>query len=112
MKPQDMPLEVWEALCTHCGKCCTEKIDLDGTIYISKKYCRFFDTKEMRCSVYERRFEAEPGCSDVPKGVKMGIFPADCPYIEGVKNYKPALEEWDDPAVTEAIRELLGDDAV
>ena len=112
MKPEDLPLEVWEELCTRCGKCCTEKVEVDGTIYISKKYCRFLDPETKLCTVYENRFEAEPGCMEVPEGVKAGIFPADCPYIEGIKGYKPAVEEWDDPAVDEAIRELIGEDAL
>ena len=111
MNPRDLPHEVWEGLCTKCGKCCTEKVDIDGTIYISKKYCRFLDLVSKECTVYEKRFEAEPGCMEVEAGIKVGIFPSDCPYIEGIEGYKPAVEEWDDPQITEAIREILGDDA-
>ena len=112
MKPTDMPLEVWEALCRKCGKCCSEKIDIDGRIYSSKKYCRFLDTSVMQCTVYEDRFVAEPGCLSVPEGVKVGVFPADCPYIQDVEGYVPTVEEWDNPAIDQAIREILGEDAV
>ncbi|MEE9392069.1 MAG: YcgN family cysteine cluster protein [Planctomycetota bacterium] len=112
MNPKKLAIEVWEALCTKCGKCCTEKVEIDGTIYISKKYCRFLDQTTMECEVYENRFEAEPGCATVDKGLKMGIFPADCPYVEGIEGYVPAREEWDDPLITEAIRDILGEDSV
>ena len=43
MEPANLPKEVWEALCTKCGKCCAEKIEFQGRIYITKKFCRFFD---------------------------------------------------------------------
>ena len=112
MNPSDLPLDVWEAMCTQCGKCCTEKVELDGQVYISKKYCRFLDTETKKCRVYEERFEAEPGCMTVDEGIKVGVFPSDCPYIEDIEGYKPAIDEWDDPAITDAIREILGDDAV
>ena len=112
MKPSDMPIEVWEAMCTKCGKCCTEKVEIDDKIYISKKYCRFLDQVSMECKVYEDRFQAEPGCMTVDRGIKVGIFPSDYPYIEKIEGYEPAIEEWDDPAITEAIREVLGHDAV
>ena len=112
MNSKDKALKEWEELCTQCGKCCTEKIEMNGKIYISKKYCRFLDLETKRCGVYEKRFQAEPGCMDVPKGIAAGIFPADCPYIEKIEGYQAAIEEWDDPEVTEAMRELLGDDAV
>ena len=111
MNPREMPLEVWEALCRKCGKCCTEKIEIDDVIYMSKAHCRFLDKKTLQCKVYENRFEAEPDCSDVPTGIKNGIFPADCPYVQDVENYQAPVESWDNPAITRAIREILGEDA-
>ncbi|MCB9833442.1 MAG: hypothetical protein H6807_13310 [Planctomycetes bacterium] len=112
MNPRDLPIEVWEALCRRCGKCCTEKVEVDGKIYITKKYCRFLDPETKLCRVYENRFEAEPGCVDVPAGIKMGVFPADCPYVADIRKYQAAIEVWDDPAIDEAIRELIGEDAL
>jgi uncharacterized cysteine cluster protein YcgN (CxxCxxCC family) len=111
MNPRELPLEVWEALCTKCGKCCAEKVEIDGKIYISKQYCRFFDPATKLCKVYENRFQAEPDCSDIESGIPLGLFPADCPYIKDIEGYQPAIETWDDPAITAAIREILGDDA-
>lgn len=112
MNPSDMPHEVWEALCRQCGKCCTEKVEIDGKIYLTKKYCRFLDTKTKRCQVYENRFEAEPECSSVADGIPVGIFPADCPYVKDIEGYEAPVESWDNPAIDAAIREILGDDAV
>ena len=112
MDPHKLPPEVWEALCRRCGKCCAEKVDLDGTIYITKKMCRFLDTKTRQCTVYADRYRAEPDCLPTMEGLPMMVFPADCPYTKGITAYEPPVEEWDDPAVDEAIRELLGDDAV
>ena len=112
MNPKDLPPEVWEALCRKCGKCCTEKVEIDGQIYLSKKYCRFLDKSTMQCTVYENRFEAEPECSSVEQGIPVGIFPGDCPYVADIEGYRAPIEEWDDPAIDAAIREILGDDAV
>lgn len=112
MNPKDLPPEVWEALCTQCGKCCAEKAEIDGRVYITKKFCRFFDKGTKLCKVYERRFEAEPTCTDVASGIPLGVFPSDCPYIKDIEGYRPAIEVWDDPAIDAAIRELLGPDAL
>lgn len=111
MNPRDLPLEVWEALCTRCGKCCTEKVEIDGKLYMAKVACRFLDPATKLCSVYERRFDAEPGCVEVAEGISLGVFPADCPYVKDIEGYQAPIEEWSDPEITAAIRELLGDDA-
>ena len=29
MNPRDLPHDVWEALCRQCGKCCTEKVEIE-----------------------------------------------------------------------------------
>lgn len=112
MDPRDLPEEVWESLCRKCGKCCAEKVEIDGKIYLSRKYCRFLDPKTKLCRVYDDRFEAEPECSDVPSGIPLGLFPADCPYIQDIEGYEPPIDTWDDPAIDAAIREILGEDAV
>ncbi len=112
MNPKDLPNEVWESLCRRCGKCCTEKVEVDGVIYMSRAYCRFLDPSTKQCTVYENRFEAEPDCTDVPSGIQSGIFPADCPYVQDIEDYQAPKEEWDDPAITDAIRSILGGDAL
>jgi len=109
MDPQKLPPEVWEALCRRCGKCCAEKVEVDDTVYITKKMCRFHDPKTRLCTVYPDRFRAEPDCLSTMEGLPVMVFPADCPYTKGIEGYVPPKEEWDDPAVDEAILELLGD---
>lgn len=112
MNPKDLPLSVWEALCRQCGKCCTEKVVHEGKIYMTAKYCRFLNTETKRCEVYSNRFAAEPDCTDVPTGVKHGIFPPDCPYVKDIEGYEGAIENWDSSEVTELVIELLGEDAL
>jgi hypothetical protein len=112
MDPLKLPPEVWEALCRRCGKCCAEKVDIDGTIYITKKMCRFLDKTTRRCTVYVDRYRAEPECLSTLEGLPMLVFPPDCPYTKTIEGYEPPVEHWDDPAVDAAIREILGDDAV
>ncbi len=112
MDPKRLPPEVWEALCRQCGKCCAEKVDMDGVIYITKKMCRFLDTDTRRCTMYPDRFRAEPDCMSAMEGLPTMVFPADCPYTKGIANYQPPIEQWDDAEVDEAIREILGEGAV
>jgi uncharacterized cysteine cluster protein YcgN (CxxCxxCC family) len=109
MKPEDLPDAAWEALCRRCGKCCTEKVDIDGAIYLTRFVCRFLDKVTKQCLVYEDRFEAEPSCSDVKSGIPLGLFPMDCPYVQSIENYKAPIESWDDPAIDEAIEEIFKD---
>ena len=112
MDPRKLPPEDWEALCRRCGKCCAEKLDIDGTIYITKKMCRFLDSKTRQCTVYPDRYRAEPDCLSTLEGLPMMVFPSDCPYTKGIEGYTPPMETWDDPDVDEVIREVLGEDAL
>lgn len=112
MNPAALPPEVWEALCRRCGKCCAEKLEMGGTVYITRKMCRFLDTKTRRCQVYSDRFHAEPECASAYEGLPKRIFPADCPYTKGIEGYRAPVEEWDDPEVDDAVREVFGDDAL
>jgi uncharacterized protein len=46
--------------------------------------------------VYDNRQEAKPGCLALtPRIVNMGILPADCPYVQGIKDYRPP-HLWED----------------
>ena len=109
MNPNNLPEAAWEALCRRCGRCCTEKVDIDGAIYLTRHYCRFLNKATLLCDVYEHRFEAEPSCSDVKSGLPLGLFPADCPYVQSIENYNAPIEEWDDPAIDKAIDEIFKD---
>jgi len=56
--------------------------------------CPHFDEKTRLCTVYEHRFEVNPDCLTLEEGIRLGVFPADCPYVAGLKDYKPPREKW------------------
>jgi uncharacterized protein len=109
MDPRSIPPEIWEALCRQCGKCCTEKVTVDGVVYLTKKACRFLDPASRRCTAYADRFRVEPDCVSVVEGLPIYAFPADCPYVQGVPGYRAPVEVWTDPAIDRAIEELFGE---
>ncbi|MFP6871051.1 MAG: hypothetical protein VCE91_17280, partial [Nitrospinota bacterium] len=82
----------WEALCTHCGKCCYDKVWRGSRLMLLKSACGFLDTETNLCKCYENRFENEPLCMPVgAEIIQMGGLPEDCPYIQGLPGYKPPL---------------------
>ena len=89
-----------EALCRRCGRCCYEKLDIDEVVVITDVPCKHFDEQTRLCSVYARRHSSEVRCITVAKGIELGAFPADCPYLQGVEDYQGAI------TITEAA-ELL-----
>ncbi|MBN1809202.1 MAG: hypothetical protein JW909_09045 [Planctomycetes bacterium] len=91
----DAPDEAHEALCRKCGKCCRRKVLVGRRVVYMQDYCRFLDTSTMLCRIYERRFQLNPSCKTVSAAIRMGILPADCPYVQGVKDYVPPVEDWD-----------------
>lgn len=112
MDPAAIPPEVWEALCRRCGKCCTEKVEIEGVVYITKKPCRFLDRERKTCTAYPDRYRVEPDCASSLEGIPRMIFPADCPYTKGIPDYVAPRESWNDEDIDDAIREVLGEDAV
>ena len=54
----------WESLCDHCGLCCLQKLEDEGTGQI--KYigiaCQFLDIEMCQCLAYENRHFANPDC--------------------------------------------------
>jgi len=78
----------WEARCRRCGRCCFEKIEYEGVIYYTDIPCEKLDLQTRLCTVYPDRIHARPGCTPLtPEIVQLGVLPADCPYVEGVKDY-------------------------
>ncbi|MDA1000119.1 MAG: hypothetical protein O2807_06335 [bacterium] len=79
----------WEALCTHCGKCCYDKIWAGNRLLLLTSPCSFLDTKTERCTCYDERFEREPLCLPINHEIiLMGGLPEDCPYVAGLPGYK------------------------
>ena len=83
-----------EGLCRRCGGCCYEKITVDGHVFTTRTPCPYLDVGDNRCTVYERRFEVNPRCLDVPGGVRFHVFPGDCPYVRDLPDYEPPVEGW------------------
>ncbi len=80
-------------LCRRCGKCCHEKIVIDGQVVYLPSFCKFYDPESRLCTVYENRFELNPHCLTVEEGIQLGVFPADCPYVRDLPDYCPPREE-------------------
>ena len=97
-----------EALCRRCGRCCYEKLILDGRVFTTRKPCPHLDETTKQCVVYERRFQVNPRCLTVEQGIQLGVFPAECPYVRDLPDYLPAEEGWlDDDIVREIERGRL-----
>jgi hypothetical protein len=85
-----MNSEQWEARCRRCGRCCYEKIDYEGEIYYTDEPCEYLDLQTRLCTIYDqRRHQIREGCAPLtPEVLKMGALPADCPYVEGIEDYR------------------------
>jgi len=81
--------ELWEAKCRRCGRCCYEKIEYEGEIYYTETPCEKLDIATHLCTVYAERTKVRPGCVQLtPELVRMGILPADCPYVAEQEDYR------------------------
>ena len=83
-----------EVLCRRCGRCCYAKIVIDGEIVYLPFPCPYLDEDTRLCTIYERRHEVNPDCLTLEEGIRIGVFPADCPYVAGIEGYKPPREKW------------------
>ena len=77
------------SLCEKCGRCCYAKLILDGEVVYTPFPCPHFDEDTRLCTVYGRRREANPHCLTVEMGIRLGVFPPDCPYVRDIPDYKP-----------------------
>ncbi len=77
-----------EDKCLRCARCCYAKVILDGEVYYTDIPCEFLDVKTNLCRIYEDRFEKNPECLSIEEGTRLGVFPADCPYVRDIKRYK------------------------
>ncbi len=94
-----------EALCRRCGRCCYEKYVVEERVFTTRTPCPHLDTRTRRCTVYDRRTEVNPRCVTVEEGIRLGVFPADCPYVQGVAGYVPSEEGWLDDDLVRWIEE-------
>lgn len=94
-----------EALCRRCGRCCYEKILLQDHVFTTGTPCAHLDVATRLCRVYADRHRVNPRCLTVEQGVEWGVFPADCPYVAGLKGYHPAEEGTLTAEIVEAIEQ-------
>jgi uncharacterized cysteine cluster protein YcgN (CxxCxxCC family) len=110
---RNTPVEEEDALCERCGRCCQEKLMVRGKIYLLPACCKYLDPDTRLCTIYERRAELNPECLDVATGLRLGVFPADCPYVRDIEGYSPPIEGVVDREMFEAIeRGEITDDEV
>ncbi len=64
-KLEDLSKAEWELLCDGCGKCCLNKLEIKGEIKFTNTHCRFFNTKNCLCQIYENRFQKVYDCRDI-----------------------------------------------
>ena len=77
------------SLCEKCGRCCYSKLIIDGEVVYTPFPCPYLDEKTRLCTVYERRHELNPQCLTVEVGIRLGVFPPDCPYVRDLPDYVP-----------------------
>ena len=100
-----MSEEYNETICEKCGRCCYRKLWIENKIYYTPTPCEYLDTETGLCTVYEKRHLLNPECLTVEKGIKLGVFPADCPYVRNLSDYVPPVEDVIDPVAVELIEE-------
>jgi len=82
-----MPEPMDPSLCERCGRCCYAKLLLGGEVVYTPFPCPYLDETTRLCTVYERRHEVNPHCLTVAEGIRLGVFPADCPYVRDLPDY-------------------------
>ena len=85
IKPlREMSWQEWESLCSGCGICCLHRFhnEKKDKVFYTSIACKFLDTSECRCTVYERRFQEEPDCEKItPENLHtLPWLPETCGY--------------------------------
>ncbi|HPD15444.1 MAG TPA: hypothetical protein PLE19_10865 [Planctomycetota bacterium] len=96
-------------LCRRCGRCCYAKLILNGEIVYTPFPCPYLDEATRLCTVYERRHAVNPDCLPVEMGIRLGVFPPDCPYVSSLPDYVPprlGMTPEEIEAYADEIREL------
>jgi len=75
--------------CLRCGRCCYAKLIINGQVVYTPFPCPYLDEATRLCTVYERRHEVNPCCLPVEVGIRLGVFPPDCPYVRDIPGYVP-----------------------
>lgn len=84
--------EAHEAKCLRCGRCCADKYIVGDRVYFAEGVCRYLDHKTKLCTIYEHRHQTNTACLSVDEGIRLGVFPSNCPYVADLPNYVPPVE--------------------
>ena len=82
-----------EELCRRCGLCCYGSVRYKGRLVIIKELpCKYLELDaggKATCRIYPDRHQLAPWCQRVErKTVEAGLFPDDCPYVQGIEGYQ------------------------
>jgi len=97
------------SLCRKCGRCCYAKLIIDGEVVYTPFPCPYLDEATRLCAIYERRHELNPHCLPVERGIRLGVFPPDCPYVRDIPGYVPprmGMTAEEIQAYTDAVLEM------
>ena len=78
--------------CRRCGRCCYVKYRLDGKVFNTRQACPHLDVRTRLCKVFARRRQVNPECGSMAKGIRLGVFPGDCPYVADLADYQPPVK--------------------
>ena len=91
--PDDTALR-WEQRCHRCGRCCYEKVEYQGKIFLTDIPCEFLNLTTMLCNVYADRHRRKAGCVAIDRTIiKLGVLPETCAYVVDVDSYV-APQQW------------------
>ena len=104
-----------ESVCKRCGVCCHSGITLKGRMILLKDLpCRHlvYESENLAsCRVYKKR-DKLAWCNRMNVWtVARGLFPNDCPYVQGIKNYsgKVALSDEEFKGILPELRKIFKD---
>ncbi len=83
----------WENMCQRCGRCCYEKIDHGGKIYVTDIPCNHLNLQTKECRIYAQRCQRQNGCVALTAEIiALGVLPVDCPYVAVKQSYNAPLD--------------------
>lgn len=80
-----------DELCLKCGRCCYAKLIIGDQVIYTPFPCKYLDLSTHLCTIYEKRHKINPECLTVEEGIRLGVFPLDCPYVKDIADYKPPI---------------------
>ena len=95
--------------CLRCGRCCREKVQIEGVVFYTDRVCKFWDARTKLCTVFARRRTACPNCADLSGAIRQGLLPRDCPFVRDLEGYDGPVEHWEDPELEALLAQLPED---